>query len=328
MSHGIVVADIGGTHARFAIATIEHGKVVRLTQKVTLNCADYSCLKDAWAAYNARVRRQDMPNDGSIALAAHIGADILEMTNSHWVIEAHHIREELGLDRLSLINDFGAVGHAVAQAEQLHFSHLFGPETSVVDKQAVTVVGPGTGLGVAHFVRGNGSCHVSSTEGSHIAFAPHDDFEDRLLASLRKRYERVSAERVVSGPGLQEIYRMIAETEGELAQKLDDKNLWQLALGGNDSLAMAAFDRFCSCLGSFAGDMALAHGADAVVISGGLGGRIANHIRTSGFEDRFVSKGRFSALMAQIPVWHLKMEDPGLVGAAAAFLQEYEIREA
>ncbi|MEM8918166.1 MAG: glucokinase [Pseudomonadota bacterium] len=327
MAQEIIVADIGGTHARFAIAKTEQGKVVRLVQKLTLNCADYSDLKDAWADYGTMIQ-QDMPTDGSIALAAHIGADILEMTNNHWMIKAHHIREELGLDRLRLINDFGAVGHAVARAEEQHFSHLCGPETSIVDKQTLTVVGPGTGLGVAHVVKTNGSCHVSSTEGSHIAFAPHDEFEDRLLASLRKNHGRVSVERIVSGPGLREIYRLVAETEGGSARRLDDTSLWQLALAGNDRLAMVAFDRFCSCLGSFAGDMALAHGADAVAISGGLGSRIAKHVPSSGFAERFVAKGRFSELMEQIPVWHLNMEEPGLIGSAAAFLQEYGVRKA
>ena len=189
----------------------------------------------------------------------------------------------------------------------------------------ISVVGPGTGLGAAHVLRTGGDYFVNETEGGHIDFAPLDHVEDRLLAQLRKAHTRVSAERVVSGPGLQTIYRVLAQLEDEPVRDLDDKELWQLALSGQDSLAAAAFDRFCLCLGGYAGDLALAQGAKGVVMAGGLGNRIAEKLPSSGFRQRFVAKGRFQSMMERIPVKQLRHEEPGLLGAAAAFLKEHGI---
>ena len=162
--------------------------------------------------------------------------------------------------RYALVNDFEAVGHAVAQADDAHFAHLCGPDAALPEAGTISIIGPGTGLGVAHIWRGGGGYHVQATEGGHIDFAPLDGIEDALLARLRKRYRRVSVERVVSGPGLVDIYEALAALEGRPVAQLDDKALWPLAMSGGDSLAAAALDRFCLTLGSVAGDIALAQG--------------------------------------------------------------------
>lgn len=326
MPQEIIVADIGGTHARFAIAVVRNGQVVQLDNQITMNSADHASLQIAWETYSAAIGR-DLPVDGAIAVAAPVGGDVLHLTNSSWMIRPQLIREKLKLNRFSLVNDFGAVGHAVALLGDSQFEHICGPDSPISEKHSITVVGPGTGLGVAHVFRKGDEYHISETEGGHIDFAPRDEFEDRLLNSLRKQHRRVSVERIVAGPGLQVLYRMIAEIEGQQPKQLDDKALWQLAFNGEDSLAAAAFDRFCLCLGAFAGDMALAHGAGAVVISGGLGNRIAHHLPSSGFRGRFTAKGRFQSLMEQIPVKQFLNEEPGLYGAAAAFLKEHEVTE-
>ncbi|MEY4619509.1 MAG: glucokinase, partial [Pseudomonadota bacterium] len=187
---------------------------------------------------------------------------------------------------------------------------------------------PGTGLGVAHVSRTGGAYHVQATEGGHIDFAPLDAIEDAVLARLRKRYRRVSIERVVSGPGLVDLYETLAAIEGRAVQQYDDKTLWHMGMSGEDSLAAAAVDRFCLSLGSVAGDITLAQGGFAgVVIAGGLGLRIKDSLVRSGFAERFRAKGRFEGLMASIPVKLITHPQPGLFGAAAAYAQQYIERE-
>jgi glucokinase len=321
-SFEIIVADIGGTHARFAIAQITDGHIASLDHQVTMKAADHASLQIAWEAYGRTIKR-DLPANGAIAVAAPVGGEVLHLTNSSWMIRPKFIPEKLHLDRYTLINDFGAVGHSVAQLERAEFTHICGPDAPETADGITTIVGPGTGLGVAHVMRMGGKYIVTETEGGHVDFAPCDGVEDRILAELRKHHRRVSVERVVSGPGLQVIYKVLADMEGKPAAAMDDKALWQLALSDNDSIAAAAFDRFCLCLGSYAGDAALLQGAQSLIVAGGLGTRIADRLASSGFRERFTAKGRFQSLMEQIPVLQLRYDEPGLYGAAAAFLHQY-----
>jgi glucokinase len=188
----------------------------------------------------------------------------------------------------------------------------------------ISIVGPGTGLGIAQLIRRGGGYHVVETEGGHFDFAPLDSLEDRILARLRARYGRVSVERVASGMGLANLYEALAAIEGRDLSFRDGKALWQAALAGEDSLAAAAFDRFCLSLGAVAGDIALVQGAQAVVVGGGLGLRLAGRLPGSGFRDRFVAKGRFEPRMRDIPVKIVTHAQPGLYGAAVAFAAEHE----
>jgi glucokinase len=144
-----------------------------------------------------------------------------------------------------------------------------------------------------------------------------------MLAHLRKNFRRVSVERLISGRGLMNIYESLAAIEGRPLAIGDDKALWAAALSGRDSLAAAALDRFCLCFGAVAGDLALAQGAGAVVIGGGVGLRLADHLPRSGFSSRFIAKGRFERRMADLPVKLITHPQPGLFGAAAAFAHAY-----
>ncbi len=314
----IVAADIGGTHARFAIARIDGGRVVALGDPMTLRTADHASLQTAWEHFAETIGRP-LPRAAGIAIASPVSGEVIKFTNNPWVIRPALIDEQLGLDDHALINDFGAVGHAVAQLGTEHFRHLCGPATPFAENGIVSIVGPGTGLGVAHVLRRDGRYFVSETEGGHTDFAPLDTIEDAILARLRTRHRRVSVERIVSGPGLPEIHAALAAIEGHAVAAIDDKALWTLALDGGDSLAVAALDRFCLSLGAVAGDIALAQGASGVVIAGGLGLRIADRLAQSGFAQRFTAKGRFEALMAAMPVKLVTYPQPGLYGAAAAY---------
>lgn len=318
----IVSVDIGGTHARFALAEIAQGRVVGLGDAVTMQTAEHASFQTAWEAFADHVGGS-LPRAVAIAIAAPVTGDLIKFTNNPWIIRPALIPEKLGVDQWVLVNDFEAVGHAVAQADASHFVHLTGPDADLPDTGTISIIGPGTGLGVAHVWRGGGGYHVVATEGGHIDFAPLDGIEDAILARLRNRYRRVSAERVVSGPGLIDIYEALAAIEDRAVVSLQDKALWTLGLSGDDSLAAAAVDRFCLSLGSVAGDIALAQGGKAVVIAGGLGLRLRDTLLRSGFAERFRAKGRFEALMASLPVKLITHPQPGLFGAAAAFAKDH-----
>ncbi|MFT3976369.1 MAG: glucokinase [Sphingomonas bacterium] len=320
----VVAVDIGGTHARFAIAEVAGGRVIHLAEPVTLKTAEHVSLQTAWQAFAAGLGRP-APKAVAISVASPITGDVIRLTNNPWVIRPSLIPERLGADIYTIINDFGAVGHAVAQLPPDQFEHLCGPDTPLPQQGVTTVCGPGTGLGVAQVLHAGGRYHVLATEGGHVDYAPLDGIEDALVKKLRKTFTRVSTERICAGPGIVAIYEMLAEMEGRNVPSRDDTTIWREALDGTDPIALAALDRFCLALGAVAGDLALAHGAKAVVIAGGLGLRIKDKLLRSGFGHRFVAKGRFQSMMASIPVKLITHPQPGLFGAAAAFAQEHHL---
>ena len=319
----IVAVDIGGTHARFAIAEVQDGRVIDLGKVVTLQTAEYGSFQTAWQEFK-RLNGASLPRAVAIAIAGPVDADVIELTNNPWIIHRSMVCEKLDVENFVIVNDFGAVGHAVAHAGAEYFQYLAGPEQDFAQEGTISIIGPGTGLGVAHLWRQGSNYHVQATQGGHIDFAPLDAIEDAVLARLRKRYGRVSIERVVSGPGLIDLYETLAGIEGRAVQQYDDKTLWHMGMSGEDSLAAAAIDRFCLSLGSVAGDIALAQGGFAgVVIAGGLGLRIKDILIRSGFAERFRAKGRFENLMSAIPVKLITHPQPGLFGAAAAYAQQH-----
>ena len=322
MKRTIAVADVGGTHARFALADLEGGRVARLGDPVTLGTSDHASFQTAWADFCSRLEGK-CPDALSIAFAGPVDGEVLKLTNNPWVIRPALAKEKLGVEDFLIINDFAAVGHAAAQFDDDCFMHIAGPKGPFPTEGVTSVVGPGTGLGVAQVLKRDGHTHVIATEGGHIDFAPLDNLEDRILERLRRRYRRVSIERVACGSGLVNIYEAIGKIEGKPVRELEDKELWQLAMSGKDPLASAALDRFFLTLGAVSGDLALAHGANAVVLAGGLGYRLRDHFARSGFADRFVAKGRFERRMEAIPVKLITHEQPGLYGAAAAFAQKH-----
>lgn len=316
----IVAADIGGTHARFAVASVANGRVERLDEPITLRTAEHASLQTAWTAFGERLGRP-LPRAAAIAVASPVGGEIIRLTNNPWVIRPALVGERLQVDDFVLVNDFGAIGHAVAQLPADSFADLCGPAQALPAEGVTTICGPGTGLGVAQVLRRDGDYHVIETEGGHIDYAPLDPIEDAFVARLRQMFNRVSTERLCSGPGIVAIYETLAALEGAAVASRDDKAIWTEALTGSDPIALAALDRFCLALGAVAGDLALAHGAGGVVIAGGLGLRLKDTLIRSGFGERFVAKGRFRSMMMRLPVKIVTHPQPGLFGAAAAFAQ-------
>ena len=258
-----------------------------------------------------------------MAFAGPVGGELLKLTNNPWVIRPALMEEKLGVTEYRIVNDFGAIAFAVAELGEGDFIHLCGPDIALPREGVTTILGPGTGLGVAQLLIDGEHRHVIETEGGHVDFAPLDSLEDQILVHLRRSFRRVSVERVVSGSGLVNIYNALAAIGGHAVTPPEDKALWSAALDGRDALAAAALERFCLSLGAVAGDLALGHGANAVVIAGGLGLRLRDHLHRSGFDDRFIAKGRYERRMEAIPVKLVTHPQPGLFGAALAFAREY-----
>lgn len=319
----LVSVDIGGTHARFSIATVAADGSITLDEPETLHTEDHASFQTAWEDF--RVRKGGLlPPRVSMAIAGPVNEEVIQFTNNPWIIRPALVPQKLGVNQFTIVNDFEAVAHAVARAPDDQFLHLTGPEKPLANEGTISILGPGTGLGVAHLWRSNGDYRVTATEGGHIDFAPLDQIEDAILARLRKRHNRVSIERVVAGPAIVDIYLTLAAMENRKTRDEDDVAIWTRGMSQHDSLAAAAVDRFCLSLGSVAGDIALVQGGfGGVVIAGGLGYRLRDQLPNSGFAERFRAKGRFANLMSKIPVKLITHPQPGLFGAAAAFAREH-----
>lgn len=307
----IIVADIGGTRARLALART--GAVPALGEIVTLDAVAHGSIESVFAAFGARLGRP-LPRAAVLAVAAPITPGVLRFTNSRWTIDPAAARAALGLDRLLILNDFAAVAHTVHHAGADELRHLCGPDVPLPAEGSISVIGPGTGLGIAQLVRRPGLYHAIATEGAHIGFAPVDAYEDAVLARLRARFGRVSIERLVSGPGLAELLPEGAPHPGDAA-------LWEAAIAGTDPAARVALDRFAALLGGFCSDAALMHWAGGIVLAGGLANRLGAYLPGSGFHARLCAKGRYRDPIERLPVKLLTLAEPGLLGAALAFTE-------
>jgi len=317
----IIAADIGGTNARFARARLDARNVPTLGKARKYKVADYPSLQACWAAF-VKDEGGNLPSSASIAFATAIGREVIKLTNSAWVIRPDTLDEELGLRHLRLVNDFEAVAHAVARLPKENLPLLFGEDRPFPRDGGVTILGPGTGLGVAMIAFDDGEPHVIATEGGHLDFAPLDPLEEKILAYLRDKFLRVSTERIVSGPGLNNIYKAMATIGHDRVVLMEDAELWQAAIEGTDEFARRALERFCMSYGSVAGDLALAQGPHTVVLAGGLTQRMKDILPQSSFHQRFTAKGRFESLMKSVPIRLALHDEIGLYGAAAAFREK------
>lgn len=315
----LIAADIGGTNARFALATLDARGVPTLGEVHKYKVADYPSLAACWRTFLGDLGSPP-PERVSIAFAAPIAAETIKLTNSSWVIRPAQLAQELGVAKVRLVNDFEAIGHAVAKLPMSELPLLFGQDDALPENGTVTILGPGTGLGVAMIAFDEGEPHVVATEGGHADFAPLDGLEGRILDHMRRDYVRVSTERILSGPGLNNIYKALATISHEPVTLMSDADLWAAALDGSNSLARSALERLCMSYGSIAGDLALVHGPHHVVLVGGLTQRMRDFLcAESGFYERFTAKGRYQSLMRTIPVRLATHPEIGLFGAAAAW---------
>lgn len=315
----IVVVDLGGTHARFALAELHNNCRPSLGKPRRYRAADYPGLAAAWRAFSSDEGGQ-LPRTASIAVAGPADGEIIQFTNNHWTICPGDLAKDLELDdNPLLLNDFAAMASAVATLRDEELAFIGGPQGRLVDDGVTTVVGPGTGLGVAQLLWGRARSTILATEGGHIGFSPTSEFELKFARRLIDKHGRVSVERVVGGPALSLMREVVAEGAGAAIAARDDATVWAEAIDRSDPYAALALGHYVEALGAITGDLALAHGASSVVLAGGLATRIADRLEAPQFNERFKAKGRLTKLMDRIPIRLAVHPDPGLLGAAVAY---------
>lgn len=311
----VLLADVGGTNLRLALANAEHG--VDQTSLVSLRVAEHPSLEAAARSY---LRARDArPEVAVFAVAGRVEQGHAQITNHPWQIDCTALRALLQIPRIKLVNDFAAMGASLAAlgAEDMAAIGPGLPELAASSDGCFAVLGPGTGLGATAVLRRGGRWLVMETEGGHIGFAPQDTLEIELLRVLAARFGRVSNERLICGSGLLNLYRALGEVRGEPAPALTPEAVTSDALRGN-ALALAALERFALILGSVAGDLVLAYGAwDGVLLAGGLIPQLLPRLRAGDFRARFAGKGRFGATLERIPSAAIMHAQPGLLGALA-----------
>ena len=304
----ILLADIGGTNARFAaLDGAELGPVAHIA------AAEYGLFADALRAYlETAGGRFDA---AVLAVAGVVSGGRCALTNNPWVIDAAELQAAFGFARVRLINDFEAIAWALPHFPARDLFRIGGGEPAA--DAPLAVLGPGTGLGVAAYLPQGGG-RVLNSEGGHVTLAGVTPREDAVIAHLRSRFGHVSAERALSGPGLENLYKAIAALDGVAVPARDAAAISKAARARECPVCRAALDMFCALLGDVAGNLALTFGArGGVYIAGGIVPRLNEELVRSAFRTRFEEKGRMRAYVEPIPVDVVMHEDPAFVGLKA-----------
>lgn len=314
LSHPVhLVADIGGTNARFALLDAEGNPA----QIRVLECADYPDLGAAIIAYLAKVRGAP-PISAAIAIANPVTGDHVAMTNHHWSFSVQALKAELGLSSLIVVNDFAALAAALPSLASKDLVQV-GGDVAVPD-EPIGVLGPGTGLGVAGLIKSGPFWKPLAGEGGHVTLAAANDFESDIIAALRNRWGHVSAERILSGPGLSALRETIGALRHELAEPITPAEITRRALAGHDALCRETVTVFCAMLGTVAGNLALTLGArGGIYLGGGILPQLGAFFVQSPFRARFEDKGRFASYLSAIPCYVIHADQPALIGASRYF---------
>ena len=255
-------------------------------------------------------------DEAVFAMALPVDADWVQLTNSPWAFSIERTRKALGLERLTVINDFSAQALAIpalSPKERLQIG-----EGAPVEAAPIGVIGPGTGLGVGGLVRIGEIWQPIASEGGHVSLAPRDDVDAAVWAQLHRRFGHVSNERVLSGPGLLNLATALAAIEGQELRLETPKDVTRRARAGRCRFCSEALERFSGLLGAAAGDLALTLCAQGgVYIGGGLVKRLGSLFDAGRFRASFVAKGRFEDYLRAVPTYLVTRRDPGLLGAAA-----------
>jgi len=315
-----LVADIGGTNARFAVSA-DPATAVQLADPRSLPVRDYPGLAEAAEAYLAD-HAGGRPAEAVIAVATPVDAEVIRFTNNPWSFTRPDLQAALGVERLAVINDFAAQAAAIPCLGAADSVALGAGEAR--PGWPIAVIGPGTGLGAAGLVPrpegwpGPEGWIVVASEAGHVSFAPHDALEIEILRRLLRRFAHVSNERLISGPGLVTLTRTMAEITARPFAGETPEAVTRAAEEGTSELAIEALGVFSGLLGGAAGDLALAFGAKGgVYICGGLCGRLGRFFDPVAFRARFEAKGRLGGFLADIPCRLVTNPEAGLIGAAA-----------
>ena len=307
-----LIGDIGGTNARFALV---HGDGSPITQEITLPTGQYPDLAAAAQAYLSQAG-QPAVREACIAIANPIDGDVLKMTNNHWQFSIEATRQQLGLNSLLMLNDWEAMAMAAPALSGSDLAQIGSGES--VPNAPKGLIGPGTGLGVSSLVRSRrGDWVPIAGEGGHVSMSPTCEREADILRILWRDHAHVSAERVISGMGLENLYRAICELNGRVAEPLVAAQVSERALAAHDVACEEALERMCRLLGNAAANLAVTLGArGGIYIGGGVIGRLGDYFARSGFRAAFEAKGRFENYMKRIPTYVIRAEQPALIGCA------------
>jgi glucokinase len=307
-----LVADIGGTYARFTLETAP-GVFERTA---TLRCADHADFHAAVSAYLTAHATERIAH-AAVAIANPVEGNEVRMTNYHWQFSIEAMREKLGFDTLVVVNDFTALAMALPRLASGDRRQVGGGQAR--ERSVVGILGSGSGLGVSGLIPADDGWIALGTEGGHTSFSPRDERELAILHFAWKTLPHVSFERLLSGPGLELIYRALADRAGTRAAKgLSAPEITRRALAASDAVCVEALDAFCAMLGTAAANLAVTLGAlGGVYIGGGIVPRLGDTFDRSRFRQRFEDKGRFSAYLAQIPTWVITAENATFHGVSA-----------
>ena len=330
----VLLADIGGTNARFALADMSLDTPLIADSIGEYAVADFPSLADAAQHYldqTGATAQNGRPQNGVFAVAGRVDGDEARITNHPWVISLSRTRSALGFNEIKLVNDFAAQAMAVSLLTAADVVAIGGAnwspaavsENRLSESRTYAVIGPGTGLGVGGLLVRGGRRYPLETEGGHVSFPPGTPEEIEILEKLSAQFGRVSNERLVCGPGLVNLHRALSEIAGEDPGPMQPADVTARAAAG-DPRCMRTLDVFCAVFGAIAGDLVLSAGAwDGVFLTGGLVPKLLSSLQHSGFRQRFEHKGRFSPAMARVPTLAVVHPQPGLLGAAAFAVESF-----
>ena len=305
-----LLADIGGTNARFAL---QKSRASQIENIEVLSCSDYDSLLAAILAYLSKNANFSV-KFGALALPNPILGDWIQMTNHHWAFSMEKTRKALGFDILLAINDFTAQAHFIRNSTDLEMVQVGGKSCDI--HSAKLVLGPGTGLGLSAIIPfGKDSYTALASEGGHVSFTPFDDIELMIFKYAKQKFTHLSAERLISGAGLSLIYEALAHKEGKKELKMSPELISSKAMDKSCSLCSLSLDIFCAILGTFCADAALTLGArGGVYICGGIVPSFVEYFKNSTFRSRFENKGRMSSYLSDIPVYVVLSKYSGIHG--------------
>lgn len=316
-----LVADIGGTNARFAMVEDIHATHPKLSHCQSLQVAEHATLSVAIERY-LEAQNLSHPKAAGIAVASPVLGDRVRLTNNNWQFSQAELSQMLGFEELHVLNDFAAQALALPHLREDQLKHIRNVPEPDLTSDTLAVLGPGTGLGVAGLHLDGPRQTVFTSEGGHMSFAPLTPLEFEIAQVLSKRYERVSFERLLCGQGVRNLYEALTQIKDVPCEAYDPAQITEKAVEGSDHICVETLELFCAILGTFAGDVALMLRARHVYIGGGIVPRFIDFFKNSAFRERFEAKGRFLDLMRRTPVSVIIDKHPGLIGAAASLNKE------
>ncbi len=305
----VVLGDVGGTNVRFAV--FRNGIVGPIAH---MSVADYPQFADALAAFLTDQAYRSSIRRALFGVAGVVANGHCALTNNPWIVAADELRSRFGFSEVHIVNDFEAVAWSLPDLTDSDLRAIGGRQPK--KGAPMIVLGPGTGLGVAAYLpRERGGGLVVRSEGGHATLPSGSSREDAIVATLRQKFGHVSAERALSGHGLENLYHAIAALESQAVPERTAAEITAAALAGTCPICRAALETFCALLGAVAGNLALSFGAQGgVYIAGGIVSHFRDFLAQSQFRARFEAKGRLSSYVAAIPVYLILHDDPAFVG--------------